>query len=69
MALSRYSEVANRGLTDGLKFWHIRYQEFLTLGEIEYRRILAADQLILVRETPEAAIEQWRQVMEKARAL
>lgn len=36
---------------DQPKFWNTRFQEWLTIGEVEYRRILARDQEVLVRET------------------
>lgn len=34
------------------KFWTPKFQEFLSLEEIEYRAMLAKDAEVLVRETP-----------------
>lgn len=34
------------------KFWVPKFQDYMSLEEIEYRRMLAIDQEILVRETP-----------------
>ena len=41
-------------------YWYPKWQEWMTLDDAAYRKILALDQTIVVRETPPSAVEQWR---------
>lgn len=45
--------------TDLPRLWVPKFQEWMTLGEQQYRKMLAQDAEILVRETPATAIEAW----------
>lgn len=47
------------------KFWMPRYQADMSYEELEYRKMLALDQTILVRETPQSSVEKWQEFFAK----